>query len=39
VLDIASTLTSTDNLEFYLIGGMRVINLALYYYAKAWEKS
>ena len=33
VLDIASTLTSTDNLEFYLIGGMRIINFALYYYA------
>ena len=33
VSDIASSLTSTDNLEFYLIGGMRIINLALYYYA------
>mgnify|MGYP001772520447 FL=1 len=33
VLDIASSLTSTDNLEFYLIGGMRIVNLALYYYA------
>ena len=33
VLDIASTLAYMDNLEFYLIGGMRIINLALYYYA------
>lgn len=37
LLDIASTLSSTDNLEFYLIGGARVINLALYYYALAYK--
>jgi len=33
VLEVASTLSSLDDLEFYLIGGMRIINLALYYYA------
>jgi len=31
--EVANELSGKNNLEFYLIGGMRIINFVLYYYA------